>query len=265
MPSPVKKAADAARWRIGRALVVERLNDDGTIRHPRPLRRLATRFDQAIVEAGKTAPWVLDADGVREYWASRDTGKAGNDLRWYIEKDTRIIDLMAEFWSPEVGTEDSVLELGPNAGPNLNRLHQLGYTKLFGVDINPRALEEMREAFPGLAAVATMWNGSFEEVLPTFDDDSFDVVFTSGVLMHLHPSSHDVMRQMARIARKHVCIIEPEETSNTYVFPRNYKRVFRRFGCRHLRSVLVSPKSAPGDDRDLWPDGYVVRLFAAPA
>lgn len=262
MPDVLARLAHQARWRIGRALVVERVEQDGLLRRPSLGRRLATRLDQALVEGGRTAPWVMSADEVREYWASRDTSADANNPLYFAHKDVRIVDFMAHFWSPEVGRGDRVFELGPNAGSNLNRLRELGYSRLYGADINPHALEELERSFPELAGSVTLWTGAFEDVLPTIEDDAFDVVFTTAVLMHVHPSSHRIFREIVRIAGRHVCVIEPEETSNTYVFPRNYGRVFRRLGCRELRSVPIGPETAPDVHRDY--DGYTARLFAAP-
>jgi ubiquinone/menaquinone biosynthesis C-methylase UbiE len=41
-------------------------------------------------------------------------------------------------------------------------------------------------------------------------DSAFDVVFTSGLLMCIHPDRvPDVMRELARVAKRHVVVLEP--------------------------------------------------------
>jgi SAM-dependent methyltransferase len=52
--------------------------------------------------------------------------------------------------------DDSVLELGCNAGRNLNYLHKAGYSELTGVDINSEALELLRQEHPKLAESASL-------------------------------------------------------------------------------------------------------------
>jgi hypothetical protein len=65
---------------------------------------------------------------------------------------------------------------GCNAGANLERLRQLGYTDLAGLEINPTAVQELHEAFPSLAGEASVIEGSLERVLPTLETDSVDVI-----------------------------------------------------------------------------------------
>lgn len=239
---------------------MERVTDDGRVARPGPGRRAATRLNQALVESGRTAPWVMTEREVREYWATRTEGATTNDPSDYAHKDPGIMDFVSSFWSPEISPSDSVLELGPNAGPNLNRLRELGYRDLRGIEINPSAVEHMATTFPELAATASITTGSFDRVLPTVADDSVDAVFTMAVLIHVHPAARSIFREMARIAARHICVIEMEHASNMYVYPRSYRRVFGRLGCCELRSVLITPESAPKVSRDY--DGYVARLFA---
>jgi hypothetical protein len=75
-----------------------------------------------------------------------------------------------------VSPDSAVLELGCNAGANLERLRQLGYTDLAGLEINPTAVQELHEAFPSLAGEASVIEGSLERVLPTLETDSVDVI-----------------------------------------------------------------------------------------
>jgi len=82
-----------------------------------------------------------------------------------------------------VGTEASrVLEVGCNTGPNLRWLAELVEPSgVYGVDVNEGALEHVRRSLPGVTAV----NASARR-LP-FPDRSFDLVFTTGVLIHIPP------------------------------------------------------------------------------
>lgn len=228
---------------------------------PTGLRRATTRLNQALFERGMTPPWIWSQERCQRYWATRTSDGADNRPADYVAKDLAIVDLMHEFWGPEVSPGSSVLELGCNAGANLERLRQLGYTDLAGIEVNPNAIEALREAFPQLAQEASLTVGKLEDVLPTLEDSSVDVVYTMAVLLHLHPASDEVFDHMARVARGHVCVIEAEETTLNYIFARNYRRVFERRGWREVRSLPITAERYPA----LAPTytGYVARLFSA--
>jgi pseudaminic acid biosynthesis-associated methylase len=88
----------------------------------------------------------------------------------------------------------SVLEVGCNRGPNLFWLAELlGASAVTGVDVNERALVEAARAVPGVRL-----RSAAGQELP-FPDRSFDLVFTTGVLIHVAPD--DLPRVMGEIVR----------------------------------------------------------------
>ena len=107
-----------------------------------------------------------------------------------------------------------------------------------------------------------MTEGTLEDVLPGLPTGSVDVVFSLAVLIHVHPTSREIFRQMARIARRYVCVIEAESTTVAHVFARNYRRVFEREGCAQLRAAILTERAHPAVGPNYW--GYTARLFAAP-
>jgi SAM-dependent methyltransferase len=259
----VKELPQKVAMRMQPLIFHDRTDESGNVVRPTGIRKLALRVNQALMESGKTPPWILTQDEVQQYWSSIDTESAANNPRDYAEKQLAIVDFMHGFWSPEVKTSDSILECGTNAGANLERLRQLGYANLSGVEINPHALEQLRTSFPELAQTAKLTNGKFEEVLPGLPTGSVDVVYTMAVSIHIHPASHAVFGEMARIAGKYVCTLETEVANARYTFARNYRRVFERFGCKQVKARLITRESNPEVSRDY--DGYVARLFQAPA
>jgi SAM-dependent methyltransferase len=222
--------------------------------------RLMVRANQAVFERGATPPWVWSAERCREFWAGQGEADV-NAPSSYAGKPQAIVDTLHEFWRPEVEPGMSVLETGCNAGANLAGLQRHGYERLAGVEINPRAIAQMRESFPDLRADVTQ--GALEEVLPRLPTGSVDVVFSMAVLLHVHPASHEVFGHMARVARRHVCLIESEAATLPYIFARNYRRVFARHGCTQVRSALLTEQAYPAVGSDYW--GYTVRLFSRPA
>jgi SAM-dependent methyltransferase len=243
-----------------RTVVVERVDDRGEIVRPRGAKRLVTRMSQELVERGVAPPWALSRKECQAFWSSRQ-GDANAPVT-YATKSTEIVDFLNDFWAPHVTPASSVLEIGCNAGTNLNRLRELGFGQLTGIEINPHALEELRRTYPELAAQADLVEGAIESSLGAMPDAAVDIVFSMAVLIHVHPTSVSVFADMVRVAR-YVCVVELENAANSYVFPRNYNRVFERLGCTELRHATITPRGYPEVGRGY--DGYVARLFRTPA
>jgi len=96
--------------------------------------------------------------------------------------------------------EYSILEVGCNCGINLQILERAGFKSLTGMDIHPGALEEGRRRLPSASFV----KGSLLD-LP-FEDGSFDIVFSSGVLIHQDPRTalSRAMKEMYRCAKEYI-------------------------------------------------------------
>jgi SAM-dependent methyltransferase len=137
----------------------------------------------------ETEPLYLD-NGPRRAWIA-------NIIRSYCPLDGRI------------------LELGCNAGKNLEAIHALGYSHLYGVDINDAALDAMQAALPtaiGLhCELSTILN--FEKLL------QFDVVFSLAVLMHIHPDDRDFFKELHKITKGYLICAEWTKGENDYIKP----------------------------------------------
>jgi SAM-dependent methyltransferase len=237
-------------------------DEQGEFYHPRGRAALAIALNQALIERGTRAPWMWSAERCQRFWATLELGDDPNAPNGYAAKRTEIVDLLHDLWRPDVTQADTVLEVGCNAGANLARLRELGYSSLSGVEINPVAIAELRRAFPELAQAAIVHRGRVEDVLPTLDTGGIDVVFAMAVLHHIHPSSRWVFSEMVRIARRHICVMEPEQVVSHYVFCRDYQRVFEGLGCRQVRAVEIGRASFPEVGEDYH--GYTARLFRVP-
>ncbi len=87
----------------------------------------------------------------------------------------------------------SFLEVGCNVGNQLLQLQEDGYTNLSAIELQSYAVEIAKSR---LGNVAIRQGSAL--ALP-YENDSFDVVFTSGVLIHIAPE--DLPRAMAEIHR----------------------------------------------------------------
>lgn len=92
-----------------------------------------------------------------------------------------------------------ILEVGCNVGVQLRALEQLNFYNLTGVDVSVYALEKAEAYSPQIRFMV----GSIFQ-LP-FPDDSFDLVFTSGVLIHISPRVlPNALMEMHRVTRRWV-------------------------------------------------------------
>jgi pseudaminic acid biosynthesis-associated methylase len=92
-----------------------------------------------------------------------------------------------------IANDASFLEVGCNTGNQLSLLREMGWRNLAGIELQPYAIEIARSRLPGIPLKL----GSALD-LPCADS-SYDVVFTSGVLIHIAP--RDIPRAMDEIYR----------------------------------------------------------------
>lgn len=94
---------------------------------------------------------------------------------------------------------DNFLEIGANIGLQLRHLQAGGWKNLYGVEIQEDAIERSKMITKNINIVQ---GSAFD--LP-FRDQYFDMVFTSGVLIHIHPKDlKTAMREMYRCSKKYI-------------------------------------------------------------
>src|SRR5690349_13913089 len=121
----------------------------------------------------------------------------------YIERNKDAETGRRSFWEEQLGRlgVTSVLEVGCNIGGNLRWIAEiLGPENVAGVDVNEKAPELLRERVPGVDA--RLARGA---ELP-FEDGAFDLVFTTGVLIHQDPATtlEPMMREIVRVSGRYV-------------------------------------------------------------
>ena len=136
-----------------------------------------------------------DAERLKELWS----GDFGDQ---YVERNAAADEGRSRFWTELLAKikPASVLEVGSNVGGNLIWIaEQVGGDNLAGVDVNEKALSILRERVPGVdARLASATD------LP-WGDGSFDLVFTTGVLIHQSPDAlEQVMREIVRVSGRYV-------------------------------------------------------------
>ena len=121
----------------------------------------------------------------------------------------------------------SVLELGCGGGRNLYFIQEKNPDcQLYGVEINPAAVEVARER---LGSKFRLLSTSIYE-LDDIESASIDVVFTSGVLMHIPGEElSKIKANIERIARKAIIHYElhgPSHDFDFHRYPRDYRELY---------------------------------------
>lgn len=102
----------------------------------------------------------------------------------------------------------STLEVGCNKGYNLKILQTWGHD-VVGIDPVGKIPERFNEGI-------LINKGVAEDI--KFGDDSFDFVFSCGVLIHIHPDNQlKAIREMVRVAKKYIAVIEYFDANLTSV------------------------------------------------
>lgn len=187
-------------------------------------------------------------DAYSERNAPSESAIAARKLMW-----TRILAPLA----PE--PPQSILEIGANVGLNLRALRELTDARLIAVE--PNASARARLVADGVVPKADVHDGSGAQVpLP---DRAAELVFTSGVLIHVPPDSlTETCAEIHRVADKYIACCEyfadrPQEVSYRGLSGMLFKRDFGDFWMQnHPGLTLVDYgflwKRATGLDNLTW-------------
>lgn len=120
----------------------------------------------------------LTAEGVNSLW-QKNYGVTREDLNKRFLAD--------------IPHDAKILEVGCNMGNQLLLLQEKGFQNLHGIEVQQYALTRARSRLPNVRlAQATAFD------IP-YPDNYFDVVFTSGVLIHIAPN--DLLKALKEIHR----------------------------------------------------------------
>lgn len=116
------------------------------------------------------------------------------------------VGLWAKIMDKLVGTPPtSILEVGSNIGNNLRALHTLTGAELFALEPNSEARRIL--VADGVTPAPNAMDGSAASIpLP---DNAVDLVFTSGVLIHIHPDQLLAsVKEIHRVSKRYIVCIE---------------------------------------------------------
>lgn len=92
-----------------------------------------------------------------------------------------------------------ILEVGSNIGLQLDLLQKMGFKYLYGIEINEEAIEISKQ----LTRNIFITKGSAFDI--PYKDNYFDLVFTSGVLIHIAPQDiKEALKEIYRVSKKYI-------------------------------------------------------------
>lgn len=106
---------------------------------------------------------------------------------------------MNESFLASLPKETRILEVGCNTGMQLANLKSMGFTSLYGIELQDYAVQKAKDYTQGINII----QGSAFDI--PFKDKFFDLVFTSGVLIHISPENlPGVFSEMYRCSKKYL-------------------------------------------------------------
>lgn len=92
-----------------------------------------------------------------------------------------------------------ILEVGCNIGLQLVNLQEMGFENLYGIDLQPHAVELARQRTKGINII----QGNAYDI--PFKDNFFDMVFSNRVLIHINPDHiQEALKEIYRASGKYI-------------------------------------------------------------
>ncbi len=110
---------------------------------------------------------------------------------------------MNKLFLDDLDMDIRVLEVGSNIGLQLIFLQSAGFRNLYGIELSPYAVQLAKTQSEGINII----QGSALDI--PFREKYFDLVFTSGVLIHINPEDlNKVMSEIYRCTSKYIWGLE---------------------------------------------------------
>jgi len=168
--------------------------------------RSGPRWNPRRIPDAATAMNVPDLkDEVREFWDAASCGEVYAEgvtieqrFRNHADERYRLEPYIRSFARFEEGFGQDVLEIGVGMGADHLEWAKSGPRRLAGVDLTPRAVAWTSQRLVTYGFAPELSEGD-AELLP-FPDDSFDIVYSWGVLHH-SPDTPQAFREAHRVLR----------------------------------------------------------------
>jgi len=147
--------------------------------------------------------------------------KSLDDIEQYYIKNFGLsrIEMNRQFLG-DLSQDIRILEVGSNVGNQLLCLQKMGFSSLYGIEIQSYAVEMAKQRTKNINII----QGSAFDI--PFKDGFFDLVFTSGVLIHIAPSDiQAILKEIHRCSKKYIWGYEYYADSYTEIEYRGEKNL----------------------------------------
>lgn len=122
---------------------------------------------------------------------------------FYTKNYGRTKTSLNELFLKSIPKDIKILEVGTNIGNQLLHLQSMGFTNLYGIEIQDRAINYAKHRTDNLNII----KGDALDI--PFKDGFFDLVFTHGVLIHISPSNiEQAISEIYRVSNKYIFGLE---------------------------------------------------------
>jgi|TARA_B110000259_G_scaffold38418_1_gene43763 ubiquinone/menaquinone biosynthesis C-methylase UbiE len=145
----------------------------------------------------KVDPWDRTADGFDLGWTTTTKGE-NFEISKQIAKD-RLEQIYEKLGGKSYFSGKSILDSGCGPGRYVDELRQLNPEHIVALDQGQRLIDVLNERFKDDKRVQVI-KGTCED-LSQFDDNSFDVVFSNGVIHHTQSDLRTMFMDHARVLK----------------------------------------------------------------
>lgn len=155
--------------------------------------------------------------------------------------------------------ESTILEVGCNIGLKLELLKNMGFDNLTGIEINKKALTIAKNKNPNIDFIES----SIENFNPIH---KFDLVFTSGVLVCIHPSKlENIVKKMINLSKTYIFGYEYFAEDLTEIKYRGYsdvlwKQNFPQLFKKLCPNIEIIEQKKYGNNKNQIDMAYLLKL-----
>lgn len=183
---------------------------------------------------GVPTPWMY-RKSTSKHWENQSIGDGhGPDKFLHLTSSSYV--LMEEVINRTPKKDSKILDLGCNVGRHMNYLNDLGYSKLYGVDVQHEAIKLMASAFSDCFFNSNIQQDTFEKYLPKINSDFFHTVFTHGATIELVPPTFPICKEICRVTSDAIVLLISE---GGHYYPRRWEKEFLDNG--FILSKLIRP------------------------
>jgi pseudaminic acid biosynthesis-associated methylase len=144
----------------------------------------------------------------------------------------------------KVDLSTRILEVGSNIGNQLLCLQQMGFSDLWGIELQDYAVELAKSR---TRKVNIIQSSVFD--IP-YKDCYFDLVFTSGLLIHIHPDDiAEAMREIHRCTKEYIWGFEYYAPEYTEIAYRQHERLLWKTDFARLYLSLFDDLASVKEER----------------